>query len=338
MGARNGLLDILAGRGADRPAVVCPGGMMSLAVAEVMDAEGVAWPEAHRDAHAMLRLARAMQKATGLDNLAVPFCMTVEAETYGATVDMGSRTVQPRVRKPILPDDAVGELRTPDFESGRARTLLDALRLAKDGDEGLPVVGNLVGPFSLLGMLADPLMVMRWTRRQPERLEAYLDRLTDDLSTFGILQRRAGADVVCIAEPTATGEILGGKMFRKFVLPRLDRLVGRLQSEGAKVIVHICGDVRPIEAELRELHADAVSFDSMVDLVALVAKRPPWQVMGNVDAFLLHRGPTDTIAASCRRLIAGGVRLLAPACGVIPTTPLAHLKTMRATAEGSPLR
>ncbi|GAH62662.1 unnamed protein product, partial [marine sediment metagenome] len=105
--------------------------MMSLAVAEVMTGEGVAWPEAHRNAEAMLRLAIAMQEATGFNNVALPFCMTVEAEAYGARIDMGSMSVQPKVVEPILPVDG-GELPHPDFRARRAGTLLEALSMAKE--------------------------------------------------------------------------------------------------------------------------------------------------------------------------------------------------------------
>ena len=55
--------------------------------------------------------------------------------------------------------------------------------------------------------------------------------------------------------------------------------------------------------------------------------------MGNVSAFLLKEGPADRIIERCRQLIEGGVRLLAPACGIIPTTPLAHLRAMRQSVE-----
>ncbi len=302
---------------------------MSLAVVEVMTAEGVAWPEAHSDAETMLRLALAMQEATGLDNLALPFCMTVEAEAYGASIDMGSMSVQPKVSAPILPDDGSGKVPHPDFGARRAGTLLEALRMAKERRPELPLVGNLVGPFSLLGMLCDPLMLLRWTRREPELVQRMMNRITEDLCEFGMLQVEAGADVICIAEPTATGEILGGRLFRKLVLPCLDRLVRRLHSRGVSVIVHICGDVRTIEAELFELTADAVSFDSMVDLVRLAEKEPPWEVMGNIDAFLLESGPEAAVQRSCRRLLEGGVRLLAPACGIVPNTPVSHLRAMR---------
>ncbi len=84
-----------------------------------------------------------------------------------------------------------------------------------------------------------------------------------------------------------------------------------------------------LRGALGTLEADAVSFDSMVDLSALVADDLPWRVMGNVNAFALERSPVDRIERGSRRLAAAGVRLIAPACGVVPTTPVAHLRAMR---------
>jgi [methyl-Co(III) methanol-specific corrinoid protein]:coenzyme M methyltransferase len=327
--ARERLLRILADRPADRPAVLCPGGMMSLAVTEVMAASGAAWPAAHCDEQAMLRLALAMQEAAGFDNLALPFCMTVEAEAYGAAVDMGDALTQPKVKGALLPPDGSGELPRPDFERGRAAVVLRAMSAARSLRPDLPIVGNLVGPLSLLGMLADPLRMLRWTRRAPDALRRHLESVSSALVMFGRLQMAAGADAVCIAEPTATGEILGATQFRSFALPYLNQVAGALREAGLPAVVHICGDVRGVRRELDALAADAVSFDSMVDIVALSRERPRWRVMGNVSAFLLEAGPPEAVRQRCRLLLEGGVKLLAPACGVIPTTPVGHLRAMR---------
>jgi len=339
MTPRENLMQILSGQKGERPAVLCPGGMMSLAVTEVMTAE-TAWPRAHTDEEAMVGLALAMQEASGFDNLALPFCMTLECEAYGAAVDFGDRLTQPRVKAPILSldgsvDPAAGGrrpaalLRRPDFQRGRPALVLRAMRRLRSLRPDVALVGNLNGPFSILGELADLPLLLKSTRRNGDQVHGLLARITDDLVELGKLQVAAGAQVVCLAEPTATGEILGGGLFRDFALPGLNRLAAGLRLAGAAVIVHICGDVRWIEQELFALVAQAVSFDSSVNLLALLEKRPPWQVMGNVSPLVLEAGPAESVALQCRRLATGGVRLIAPACGIVPTTPLAHLRAMR---------
>jgi len=332
---REKLLGILQRRDGDLVSVLCPGGMMSLAVEEVMAEAGAAWPRAHEDAASMARLALAMQDATGFDNVAVPFCMTVEAERFGASVDLGGPLAQPRVRGSVLPADGTGALPTPDFTKGRGGALLEAIRLLRAARPDVPVIGNLVGPFSLLGMLADPLMLLRWTRRKPEIAARYLEEISGALIDFGRLQIAAGADLVCVAEPTATGEILGGRIFGLLVAGCLAKIAGALRAAGAPVILHICGDTSAIGDELRGLHVDAVSFDSMVDVVSLATRRPPWLVMGNLSPFMLQSGPERSVTQAVRNLAGGGIRLISPGCGVVPSTPAAHLRAVSQAACGS---
>ena len=49
----------------------------------------------------------------------------------------------------------------------------------------------------------------------------------------------AGADAICVAEPSGTGEILGAKRFREFTVPYINRLLDAIDVPVK--IVHICG-------------------------------------------------------------------------------------------------
>src|SRR5690242_10883185 len=91
------LLNVLQRRTADRPPFICPGGMMNMAITEVMDAAASWWPEAHGNAEKMARLTLAAHQFAGIENVGVPFCMTVEAEAMGAHIDLGSRETEPNV-------------------------------------------------------------------------------------------------------------------------------------------------------------------------------------------------------------------------------------------------
>jgi [methyl-Co(III) methanol-specific corrinoid protein]:coenzyme M methyltransferase len=276
----------------------------------------------------MLALATAMREASGFDSIAMPFCMTVEAERYGAVVEMGTRTAQPRVRGVTFEPEGEWELPEPDWREGRAGVLLRALENARAAGVDALRIGNVVGPFTLLGTLTDPLKMLRWTRRRPERLKGCIERLSEDVTRFAVMQAEAGADSVCIAEPTATGEILGGRLFREYVVGPLNRIAEGVRRAGARVIVHVCGDARAIEEGLFEVAADAVSFDSMVDIVGVAKRGAPWRVMGNVSPFVLEAGPAERVRETARRLVEGGVKLVAPGCGIVPETPVAHLRAM----------
>lgn len=50
---------------------------------EAMQKLSADWPNCHRDAGEMSRLALGVQALSGIENLGVPYCMTVEAEAMG---------------------------------------------------------------------------------------------------------------------------------------------------------------------------------------------------------------------------------------------------------------
>ena len=77
---------IFDGQKADRPACICPGGMMNMVTSDLMDAVNIYLPDAHRDARKMADLAKAVYEEGCFENYGVPFCMTVEAEEMGAKI------------------------------------------------------------------------------------------------------------------------------------------------------------------------------------------------------------------------------------------------------------
>ena len=85
------------GQKADRPACICPGGMMNMVTSDLMDAVNIYLPDAHREARKMADLAKAVYEKGCFENYGVPFCMTVEAEEMGASVDLGTNIYEPHV-------------------------------------------------------------------------------------------------------------------------------------------------------------------------------------------------------------------------------------------------
>ena len=56
----------------DRPACICPGGMMNMITTDLMDVSGITWPEAHTDAQMMAKLALASYENGCFENVGVP--------------------------------------------------------------------------------------------------------------------------------------------------------------------------------------------------------------------------------------------------------------------------
>lgn len=311
---------------------------MSFAVTEVMDACGAAWPEAHCDATQMARLAVEMQRATGVDSIGLPFCMTVEAQALGARVNFGTRTVQPWVAaEPIVRIEEVSAwLQSPTAGEDRRSLVLEAIGQVRKAAPDVAVVGSVVGPVSLTAQLLEAALLLRAMHRQPKLVHDLLAAAEAVVRRFALAQIEAGADVIMAAEPTATGEILGPSLYADFADPYLRRLIDDLHDTGAPVILHVCGRPSAILSALAHLPVQAVSLDETADLREARTAFPHTRLMGNLSSIVLEQGPPEHIAEVVRQVLEWGVDIVAPACGVTATTPLAHLQAMVAAAHERP--
>ena len=128
------LIKVLRKEQTDRRPFICPGGMMTMIVTDVMGTSESSWPEAHSSAEGMAALTLAAHTLSGVENLGVPFCMTVEAEGMGERLgDLGTRESEPKVLTyAINTMDEIDRLAALDVNKGRAKVCVDAIRILKE--------------------------------------------------------------------------------------------------------------------------------------------------------------------------------------------------------------
>ena len=323
------LLRLLRQEPTERPACICPGGMMNMVTAELMKEVAVYLPQAHSDADSMAKLAAAVCEQGCFENMGVPFCMTVEAEALGAQVDLGSNIVEPRVTAYVLKSvSEADKLKKLDLSGGRVRVVLEAIRTLKAQNRAVPIIGNITGPISTAASLMEPMAFYRELRKKKDEAHAYLDFVTEQLTAFALAQVKAGADVIAVSDPSGTGEILGPKYFEEYALPSLNRIVDAVRSEGAGSIVHICGQMKAVYEQISKVRSDALSFDSIVSLQEARGNLPDRVLMGNVSTYALEFGDEDKIAKLAETSVKNGADILAPACGLGMKTSLNNERTM----------
>jgi len=332
------LVKALKGEKVDRPPFICPGGMMNMVTVEVMQQVCAPWPDAHVDPRIMSQLALGVHRLTGIENLGVPFCMTVEAESLGAQVVMGTLETEPRVAGyPLLEVAEWPRLRETGKGAARMEIVTRAVAELAGGNNGLPIIANLTGPVSLATSLVEPMTFYKAMGKQPKEVHGFLSFITERLIAFGKAQLQAGAEVLTIADPSGTGEILGPRRFAEFALPYLNRILEELSTCCKATIVHICGRLRSIFKEINQLKTDAVSIDSYTSVAELKNALDSKVVVGNVSTYLLQKGHPERVKRAATACLKQGAAVLSPACGISPLTPLANLQAMaQAAKEFSP--
>lgn len=324
------LFKVLKKETVDRPPCICPGGMMNMIIRDVMQLTGTKWPEAHLDPSMMADLTEGIYNNGAFENFGVPFCMTVEAESMGAEVFMGTDITEPRVIK--YPINSVTEwrnLKNMDMTQGRAKVVLDAIKILKERNSNVPIIGNLTGPVSLASSLVEPMDYYKEIRRKPKEAAEFMDFVTDNLIEFGKAQIEAGADIIAISDPSGTGEILGPKMFSEFATLYINRILSQLKplTKGG-TIVHICGRLKSVYKELNGLQSNAISFDSITSVKEVIENVKDKAIMGNVSTLALEKNTNESIKTISNVCIKNGVDILSPACGIGARTPLVNIQAM----------
>lgn len=305
---------------------------MNMMFRDIMVQSNCLWPEAHVAPEKMAGLAAALNEAGGFENYGVPFCMTVEAESMGAKVDMGDLLCEPHVVTAPLASAAQWPLlKTLEINSGRVQVVLEAISILKEKNTEVPVIGNLTGPVSTAGTLVEMSVLLKEYRKKPAEAKKLMAFCVENLIAFGKAQIEAGADAICISEPSGTGEILGPQKFRDYTVRYINEVLDALDVPVK--IVHICGALKTVYEILPELHGDVFSFDSQVPVAEMKAALPEKVLMGNINTHVLGTGSPERIVLLVRSCYRRGVEIIAPACGLPTITPLANIQAMVAAAR-----
>lgn len=318
------LLKALWGEVVDRPPVICPGGMMNGCVTEIL----ASIEDNHNlDLQSMVMAARVVYEKTGFENYGVPFCMTVEAEPLGVTLDLGNKTVEPRITAYNLNsiEDIMKSYKVNPREEKRMSTVLKAIK--ELSNDKVPVIGNITGAISTATSVIDPLDGLKMIRKAPEKIFEFFQFVNDYLIDYALEMIKSGADVIAISDPTATGEILGSKNFQRFVVPLYQKFIEELHKVHIPVIIHICGNATTLLDTIDSIGANAISFDSIVNM-RLAKSKINTRLMGNVNTQLLHTGEKEKIISITKNCIDSGVSIVSPACGLSMATPVENLRAM----------
>jgi [methyl-Co(III) methanol-specific corrinoid protein]:coenzyme M methyltransferase len=159
--------------------------------------------------------------------------------------------------------------------------------------------------------------------------------VTDFLIEYSRGLLESGVYAVSIADPTATGEILGPKLFEEFAVPYINRVTDAVHDAGGRVIVHICGNMNAVWKLIPAFRADAISTDAMVSLKKLKEDFPQLVTMGNLSTYTLEFSDAAAVEGKAESIVNSNIGIAAPACGLSTSSPLENLRAFTGTVKNA---
>ena len=199
--------------------------------------QGFTFPAAYMDAKLLAELAVRHREFSHAEMCILPFCHTLEAEAMGAQIRLDDSS--PRAGSPICRTiDELLALPSIDLDAPRLRATLQACQLLHS--EGEAVAFAVSGPFTILNSLVDLTVVFRAMRKEPQKFEMLISKLSDEILRFICAVTDSGAELISYADSTATVGILGPKnmerITRDFTLPLLRKAEKSIGSEQMLVL------------------------------------------------------------------------------------------------------
>lgn len=268
----------------------------------------------------------------GIDLLSTMSDPYRETSAFGAEVVFPPERVPYCIRPPLEADPDLTRLPCPDARrSPRTRNALRAITRYREltGDE-YPVLGWIEGPAAEAADLRGVGNFFVDLLEEPDYAVALMERCVDFAIEFARYQIEAGADTIGIGDAVCSQ--VSADVYQTLIWPREKRLVEALQSMGATVRLHICGNITHLLPCIGRLGVHILDVDHMVDLAAVRSVVGPSVVLtGNLDPVAeVMRGCPESIRAAVRRCFreAGPPYMVNAGCEIPPGTPDINLAAL----------
>lgn len=253
---------------------------------------------------------------------------------------LGAKVVIPEDGVPNSPIKRIQELSDIDTlkvvdpaSSWRMNDRLEAVRLMKQrAGNDVPVVGWIEGALAESCDLMNMQEVFMNLLDEPEVMGHLMDICMEQSLWFAREQVRAGADIIGLGD--AASSLIGHSLYEEFALPRQQKMIQAIHDMGAKVKLHICGDVNAVLDLLAQTGTDMMDLDYMVDLNRAAEILPEnCSICGNFDPVaVMYQGTPELVKEEvrrCKKLRDKNHNFIAPGCEIPRDTPLENLFAMR---------
>ncbi|MEM3583791.1 MAG: uroporphyrinogen decarboxylase family protein [Nitrososphaerales archaeon] len=305
---------------------------------EIFDAY---WPDAHKDPVKMAKLGAALHELAGLENVEIPFELTLEAEALGIKLEF----FEGKIKWPSVKEYWVKKVDQLDIprkaeemrQRGRVPVVCKALQILRERYYGkVPIIANIDYPFQAIGgYIVDTSTWYKYMRTEPEEAHRFMSTLVPLFDEIACAYLDSGADVVTIREEASSLANIHPKTFREFVMPYLKKSIEKIKTHG-HVILHTCGECWSPSVEnvsnLIACGADAFTVEEATPMIEVrrIANKVmgPWYpIGGNLSAFkVLHEGPIEKIRDRVKRVIDAGCDMPMAGCDIWLETPTRHIK------------
>jgi uroporphyrinogen decarboxylase len=265
--------------------------------------------------------------------------LTVEAEAFGATINMPEDEVPSVTGRLVSDAGSVAALQVPSLDKGRIPQYLLANKLAVENVKNKPIFSGCIGPFSLAGRLYDMSEIMVGIYIEPDAILQLLQKCTDYLINYCTALKATGTAGIIIAEPAAG--LMSNDECMTYSTDFVKQIVEAVQDDTFTVILHNCGNTGQCTQAMVASGARALHFGNAIDMEQVLAECPSdILVLGNLNPVgVFKQGTPATVRLETKALLSkvGKYRnfVISSGCDIPPHAPEENIKSFLETVSNN---
>ncbi|MCF8225108.1 MAG: uroporphyrinogen decarboxylase family protein [Bacteroidales bacterium] len=260
-----------------------------------------------------------------------------ETAAFGAPIRFVPEGVPVCEKKIINNIEDAKDLKIPDIK--KAERTLDRLKGAAFYQEKLkgtlPVIGWVEGPLAEACDLAGVTEVLMKLVIDPDFVRLLMDKCLQTGIEFACAQVDAGCDIIGIGDAICSQ--IDRSMYEGFVKERHRELIRAIHDKGAKVKMHICGDITHLLPAMKGLGIDILDIDWQVDPDTAYIEMGPGTIRcGNINPVTIQDVSSDILAEKTIQLLRNEKDrrfILSGGCEISVLTPPENLKVLSETSK-----
>lgn len=256
-----------------------------------------------------------------------------ETAAFGAKISFPDEKV-PRCEELIVNSlEDIKALKNPDvYKNNRTLDRIKGAELFQKELKGeVPVIGWIEGPLAEACDLAGLSNMLLQLMIDPDFSNILLDKCMITARDFAEAQINAGCDIIGMGDAICSQ--IDAAFYNTYVKDRHREIIDFIHKKGAKVKLHICGNITHLLPSLAELKIDILDIDHMVNLeTSFEIVGPDIIRCGNIDPLFILNKTSEEIKNACNDILQkekGRKYILSAGCEVCLNTPIENLQAMR---------
>ncbi len=257
-----------------------------------------------------------------------------ETAAFGGKVTFPEDSVPQCLETLVKTLDDIRLLKDPDiYKSQRTMDRINGARLlSKEVGNEVPVIGWVEGHLAEACDLAGVNEMLMKIILEPDFVKRLIDKVNATAKAFAKAQIEAGCDIIGVGDAICSQ--ISSENYQEFVKEKHRELFDFIHDQGARIKLHICGNITHLLCDIKELNPDIVDIDHMVDMERAYELLGTEIVRcGNLDPVsVIQQKDVTTVKEYTRSLCKqeeGRRFVISGGCEITVNTPVENLRVMR---------